>query len=405
MRFTQGYDSIIGDYIAPSRPMRVSLGFKIGSKEYYIPQMYGLSSYPIENTKTREIQLTCGDFIDYLADAYVTEDVIYQNKRSDEIIRDLLTAPNSPEAKLKYPDSYLSFDEGLNAISFVYIKKGKKLMNVIKEICEAEEAIFYQGQDGLIYFQTRDNLPLTSEHTFDGKEISITDDSTVPIINRCKVKATVREIQASQTVFTLAYPLEIPDGETTILWADTTDDNDEMGVPVSSFGTIAKTANTASDGGGSNISGSVTVTAETFVSRIKFSITNNSGSDGYLTALTIQGTPASIVQTIEEENENNASITDYGVREYVIDNDYVTSSTWADTISQSIVAKYGRVLGDRLGVKIESPCLPTLAVRDKITVSYGSGDVDYRIISIDNRLDQSSGMISVIRARLIKNET
>lgn len=406
MRFTLGYNSIIGDYIAPARPMRVSLGFKIGNKQYVIPQLYGLTAFPIENTKTREIQLSASDFIAYLADAYVESDTIYQNKRSDEIIKDLLTNPNSPEAKLQYPDSYLIFDEGLNTISFVYLKKGTRLIDVITQICEAEEAMFYQGQDGLLYFKTRDNFPVTSEYTFNGTEISVEDDTNTPILNRCKVKSIIREVQAEQTVFTLEYPFLISGGGTkTTLWVDTIDNYEEIGVPVSSFGSIAFTANTESDGSGTNITGDVIVDESTFVSRILFEITNNNASDGYLTSLTIQGTPASIVQTIDTEKENEASIKDFGIREYSIENDFITGSAWANTIAQSIVQKYGRILGDRIGVKIETPSLPTLSIRDKITVEYDSENIDYRITSITSKYSSSGGMISTIRARLIKNET
>ena len=148
LRFTPDYNSTIGTALRPNRPMKIFIGFEVEGQVKTIPIIEGLTSQPKEDKLKRRISFTVYDFMQSLNNK-PQETTIYTNKRSDEIIQDILSRAGIGS------NSYV-LDMGLNTIGFAWFEKGQTAGQRIKKICEAEEAIFYQDENGILRFENRD---------------------------------------------------------------------------------------------------------------------------------------------------------------------------------------------------------------------------------------------------------
>jgi len=358
-RFTPEFNSTIGTAILPNRPAKMAIGFNVQGVNKSVIVFKGLSNTIRENKSNRTVRFSGFDYVSYLNELDM-DSSIYTDQRSDQIIEQLLI-----EAGLG--SSQYQLDEGLNTIGFAWFKSGQKAGDRIRQICEAEEANFYQDENGVIRFENRRKYNLAPYNAVvwtinDDDMTSWEQDFNVKIINKCTVVGTPREagdeaeIWKDGIVEGVAFKGELE------VWA-------KFDTPVISINDlVADTdykANTASDGTGTDITSSVSIAVDGFTETAKLTITNNASQKAYITFLRLVGTPAVETSQVAQEYSDDVSISKYEEKVLMIENDFIDDDTFAYYLARTIVRKYKDPL-KRIKIRVRG--IPRLQLKDKVNV-------------------------------------
>ena len=145
--FSPSRGSTIQNFILPYRPVKLFGGF--GAEA--IPQFVGLTEkMPTIDEKGKTAAFHCIDFMYSLFNRPLDSAVMYQNKRTDEILASLLVAFGIT------PTQY-SFDTGFNIVTFAFFDKGQKFGDVVKELMEAEMGRFFMDEQCIKRLKNRQN--------------------------------------------------------------------------------------------------------------------------------------------------------------------------------------------------------------------------------------------------------
>lgn len=375
-RYTPNYHPVIGSYILPNRPMKVYLGFD-GD---LIPAIYGISENPQTDVVKRRTKISFYDYLEFI-DGYELETTKFVDKRTDEILSDLLLA-------MGFVAEQFVLDTGLNTIGFAYYERGTKAGNAIRELVQAEEGFFYQDELGLLRFDNRrkyieapytvTQAIITASQILDWQELSNEN-----IINRVEVEAYPREVQDITEIWRSGGAVEVPAGATDFtIWANFTDPADSIEDLIEDTDYIA---NSASDGSGTDLTSNITITQTKFVTSCKLEIANI-GATAYLTFLRLRGNSAIVVDEIVEIYEDTASQEIYGTNKLVVKNDKITSESFAYYLARALVEKYKSGLRK---IRIKIPAMPHLQIRDKLSVQDFDTEeyIDMRIMRIQTVLE------------------
>lgn len=397
-RFTYGYDETIGNYILPQRVVKLGIGFQNTS----LPVFKGVTKEMKENRARRELYMHCLDYLDTFA-GYTMNSTMFENMRSDEIIEQILI-------EVGFNPNQYQLDEGLNPIEFAWFDAGTKASEAIKEICEAEEAVFYQDEGGILRFENRER---SSWDPYLGVQVSLTMDDIIEmeydygkIVNKCSVYAKPRVVQAEQIVWTSDSVVEIPANSEVTVWAEYKYVPTDELVPCYSIVTPVEgtdfISNTLSSGLGDDMADDVSmIEFEGFAQSAKMVLRNTNASwSAYLTTFQLRGTPAIIVNTIQEIFEDAKSIELYGEQSVEIDNDYIDDPDYAHQMARRIVDKYSNPL-KRLIIKIKG--LPQLQLRDTVAITDSdTGETkSYRLMGIKGVLNANEGFTQELTLREI----
>ncbi len=415
-RFTPDWNSTIGTSILPKRPIILSLGYEVNNTTRLVPQFKGLlESRPRQDYITYQTELEAFDYISYL-DQYPLESAMYVDYRGDQLILAILQQAG-------FNDTQYDLDESLNTVSFAWFQKGDIAGNIIRKICEAEEAHFFQDENGKLIFQNRRtyiSAPFTDiQHTVDSSDIIDWQDmSNNLIINRCEVRANPREVQDTTEIYRLAIFQPVAAGETYTFWAQFAD-------PVYAFSTPVATtdylANTLSDGTGSNLTSDFAIVVTNFATTSMIEVTNNSASNGYLTYFRMLGQAAIMRPTegIRQIYEDDDAVNKYGeTKNYVIVNDFIDSEPFAYYLSRAVVRKYK---DNVRRIKITVTGIPQLQLKDKVSVqdintgaytswrimeisSQISGPSFLQVLSLREILDTESDGPAIVGTSLVDGE-
>lgn len=369
-RFTPNHNATIGTAIEARRPFKMSVGFSVGGVERMSQIIVGLtSSRPKQGRTARTTEVEVFDYITFINNAQL-QSAIYLNQRSDQIIEDILVT-------LGFGSTQYSLDQGINTPAFAWFDKDKSAGRRIRDLCEAEEANFYQDENGVLRFENRNHVASfphqTIQRTIDpGDILSDEDDESTRIINRAVVIAKPRKVDTSvSTLWTHSVVESIAPGQTITVWAAFYDS--EAGsnkLPVSEITTPASTTdytgNTLANGTGTDRTASLALVVTNFVESAKIEITNNHGTDTvYVTLLQLRGKAARVSQAIQAVTEDASSINKYEAQEYPLQNDLIQSPTIAKTIANNLVAKYAWPMRRR---RIRIPGIPHLQLKDLVYV-------------------------------------
>ena len=192
----------------PRRPIILNAGFDFDGINNQIPQFVGVTTKtPKYSRRSAIVELEANDFIGYLQNKYLDQTAMYTSQRSDQIIETLLT-------DLGFATAQYELDPGINIIPFAMFEKGKRFSDVINEISQAENAHFWQDEDGVLRFENRqhwDSWPYTEVQRV--LPTSMVIDSEIVgedhIINVVEVESKVREKQPAQALWQLSGTLEI----------------------------------------------------------------------------------------------------------------------------------------------------------------------------------------------------
>lgn len=368
-RFTPNKNATIGTAIEARRPFKMSLGFIADSAARMAQIIVGLTaSRPKQSRSDRSTEVDIFDYITFIENAEL-QAAVYENMRSDEIIESILT-------DLGFGSVQYNLDTGLNTIPFAWFDKDKSAGRRIREICEAEEAHFYQDENGVLRFENRNHYSQyphqTVQRIIDSEDIiSDEDDESTRIINRAIVTAKPRAVDSvAADVWTHGTVEAIPGNSSITIWAAFYDDQSgNTPLPIKEITTPASTtdytANAASDGSGADRTANLSVAVTNFVESAKIELTNSHASTIYVTLLKLRGKAARVTQAIQAIVEDDDSKNKYEPQEYPLNNDLIQSGTVAQTIATNLVSRYKDPMRRR---KIRIPGIPHLQLKDLVEV-------------------------------------
>ena len=383
MRFTPDYNGTIGTALKPNRPLKMMIGFEVRGETKTIPIIEGLTTQPKEDKIRRTVTISAYDFMKSLNEK-PQETTIYTDQRSDQIIQDILSRAGVGS------NSY-ALDEGLNTVGFAWFEKGQTAGDRIRKLCEAEEAIFFQDENGILRFENRDkfsqspyNNYVWTIHPEDILEWRQELNST--IINRVIVSGSPRSVKGEVEIWRDGVEEEIEGSSEITLWAEFDDPASSITEPVQD--TDFK-AYTATEGGGVDISSDITIVTTFFTKTAKMVITNANVAKAYVNLLKIRGTPATIDYEIKEVYEDNDSIDQFNEHQKEIKNIYIDKRSFAKNMAQNIVKRSKDPIGV-LRLKIRG--IPQLQLRDMIRVKDKDLETytNYRLIGIQGVLEPGS---------------
>lgn len=381
-RFTPHYmggESELFTAILPRRPIIINAGFNFAGIDQTIPQFSGLlSKQPRVKDREAEVDLQATDYLEFFNNRYTDMEIMFTGQRTDQVLETLFQSAGMSTAQYE-------LDQGLNTISFGLFDKGSQFGNIINEMVQAENGNLYQDEAGKIHFENRqhwdndDNISLRTLLTSEVIDSETPSDEN--IINVVEIKSEVREKQINQVIYTLGSAIPLPSMANTEFFVDFEDPILQMDTP--SIGE----AWTNEDGTGTDITASVTVTGvDLFAKVAKITLTNSSALSGFLTALTLTGRPARVVNELYYRNQNNSSVSAYEERALVIDNKYIQNESWAESLSLMIMQNYSTPENLQ---KITIKAIPELQLGDLISWR----GIHWRVFNIKTSLSASSGFI------------
>lgn len=393
LRFTPDYNATIGTALRPNRPLKLFVGFEVFGQDKLIPIIEGLTLQPKENKVARTVQLGAFDYLKWLNEK-PQETTIYVDQRSDQIIEDILS-------RAGIGSSNYSLDVGLNTIGFAWFEKGQTAGERIKQICEAEEAIFYQDEEGVLRFENRNKYseaPYNSViwHIEPDDILQWEQDYSSPIINRVIVAASPRSVKDETEVWRDGVEEEIPAGTSIDIWASFEDPVTTLVTPVEF---TDYTAFSGQQGAGSDVTNDVVVTIDQFTTAAKITLQNTTGATAYVNLLRLRGTPATVDYKIKEVYQDDTSINDFNEQQKTIDNPFIDNRTFAAEMAENIVTRHKSA---NAVLRLTVRGIPQIQLRDQVTVEdpdLGTSK-NYRVISIQGVFD-SGGFIQKLRLREI----
>ncbi len=399
LRFTPNFDSTIGTALKPNRPLKIFIGFEVEGQEKTIQIIEGLSLQPQEDKINRTVKLSAYDFTKFL-DGKPQETAIYIDKRSDEIIADILS-------RAGLGSSNYMLDRGLNTVSFAWFEKGQTAGERIKRICEAEEAIFYQDEEGIFRFENRNKY---SQAPYNAAVWTIEPDDIIEwiqqgssqIINRAIVAGKPRSLKGEVEIWRDGVEEEVLQSSSKEIWAEFEDPVSSITAPES---LIDYAVFDHADGAGSDMTSDVTVTVESFTKSAKITLTNNSATKfAHFYYLKLRGTPATVDYEISEVYQDDNSIDVYNEHQEQVDNEFIDRAGFAGEMARHIVQRNKDPLGV-LQLKIRG--VPQLQLRDQIRVKDLDLDTytNYRLIGIQGVLEPGSFVQTLTLREITSNES
>jgi hypothetical protein len=336
-RYTPHYmggDSAISTAILPRRPFIINAGFEYAGVNLYEPQFVGeLSRNPMISASNKIADIQGEDFIAYLKNKRVDDTQMFTGEYSSSLVERVL------RDHVGLNTAQYDIEQGINNIPFSMLESGTTFYDYINEIAQAEMAQFFQDENGILRYWNRQHWD--TEPYSDPSHTLLTSDvieAASPdydhIINSVFVKANPLQKQ-STTIFTLVSSIELEAGRNEIFI--------DFENPVLAANTPSFTANTSSDGSGSNVTGSVSIiSTDLFAKAAKYIIDNNSGTSAYLTTFTVAGRWAVPIYEggIFRTARDDSSVTAYDEQLVEVNNNYIQDETWANSFSQLILNQY-----------------------------------------------------------------
>ena len=254
-----------------------------------------------------------------------------------------------------WPAAARSLDVGRTTITRYWADRQYPL-NAMQQVEAAEAGFLWETNDGKIGFKERRarlaGAALTSQATFsdaaaaarpynDIREIDPLDS----IFNVFEAEVQLYTVGALATLWTLAEtgadsPLIQRNGGSLTFWARFPNPAsvpeawavDAWTTPVV---TTDYTANSASDGTGTNLTSDIAITVSKFANAMKIVVTNNHATtNAYLTLLQARGTPVNASNPVMVQASNAASQTSYGERLWPARSRFIPDTeeaqNWAD---------------------------------------------------------------------------
>jgi len=383
LRFTPDYNATIGTALRPNRPIKMFVGFDVQDQTKTIPIIEGLTRQPKEDKANRTVTITVYDFLKSLNEQPL-ESAIYTEQRSDQIIADVLSDAGIGASKYE-------LDQGLNTVGFAWFEKGQTAGERIRLLCEAEEAIFFQDELGMLRFENRDKYSASPYDavvwTIEPSDIlGWKQDFSSQIINRVIIKGKPRSVKGETEIWRDGIEEEIPATGSLTIWAEFEDPVSDITQPASA---TDYEAHAAPNGAGADITADISIVMTEFTKAAKLVITNANAGIAYMNLLKLRGTPATIDYEIKEVFQDDTSIVDYSEQQKEIENPFIDKTAFAKNMAQNITRRHKNPTSV-IRVKIRG--VPQLQLRDRIKVRDQDLNTytEYRLIGIQGVFEAGS---------------
>lgn len=388
--FTHGGSSDVAEYILPSRPVRVFLGFKGGG---VVPVFVGLTQDLPDYSGINDSRMTwtAMDFLSLLTGQSLESSVMLQNKRTDEVLDYLFR-------QLGLDASMYSLEPGQNDIPFFYAESGANVGDILRKLVQAEDGKLWLSETGVIKFEPRSSeLGEDSVMDIDASNIIEYSPSRASgIVNRIIINSEVRRVQDTQ---------EIADIDNANGY-DQSSDDDSWRVPAN--GTLEKWVNfddpiwsgnvnpalngattdsyfTALRTSGATVSANVAIVGTLFGKSAKLIISNANNFAVSVNKLVLFGQPAKVIEEINYDSLDNDSIEKFGTHELKIeDNNYFGSRDDADAFARHILSTRSTYTPT---IKVVIKGNPALQLGDVVTLRYKAGG-KYQVVKKKESLSQ-----------------
>ena len=352
--------------------------------------------------RRRSVTCVAHDWLDEALNSYVRDTEVQLNKRSDQIVATLVqnSSRRQPTAT-DYKQGQSTFAYALDNVR----DEKTSLMRALADVAYSEIGYLYMKGDnlqgGTLCFEDRHHRPKAvplATFNDDMFELDVLR-SRSDILNHVNTVVHPRQVDAAAT--TVLYQLtttetvpEIPAGGTlpmTVFFKDATGRFVRVGAtdvvtPVPGTDYIA---NTQADGGGSVITGDLSLSFSASSNTGTISLTNNGSQTAYLTTLQVRGKAIADRFELSVFKHNEASEEAYGEHDITYDVAYEGSPIYALGVCDWFLSLYGdpRMVISAIRLKSNKSAammLQSLAREpgDKITITEsmtGISGVDYVI--------------------------
>lgn len=373
--FNTGSGSPADGYMLPGRPMRLFAGFS----NVTIPVFVGFNDKaPKTNKDAKTVSFHLIDFLSSVLATTPDQTLILQNKRTDEILEELLTYAGLGSGQ------YV-LDPGFNTIGFFYCPPGQTLGQIINELMVAEGGSFFMDEGGVIRFKNRQNFETTPVWNFSDEwdVINSVDRDDDDVVNVVRIESTRLVVQTSKSLYTNDEGILIQAGNSYELWASFSDPVSSVTPPTYLGVTSGFSANTAQDGSGTASSDITLTSDDVFAKAYRMTFTNSGLVDLYLREVEVYGTPATAAEPIIVEERDQASIDNYGEKRLDIVNPYFQNTTDAQSKALILLNDFSTF---GIANEIEVVGTPQLQLGDPVQVTIEGESETYRIVKIIQKL-------------------
>ena len=197
-RYLPASGTALGPYIDSGRPLVIQAGF--GGET--IPMFTGYTDSPVNDIGGRTITMHAYDAVDYL-NSYNSKATVPQlNQRKDQIIATLLQ-----EAGFG-PNQYI-LERSLDSPLPYFDPFGKMIGDIIKNFCEAEGAIFFADETGIMHYWNRQHFSdnATPVATLTYSNMQTLQQQNSPVINYVNASSNpLTLISGTSQIYSLSQP-------------------------------------------------------------------------------------------------------------------------------------------------------------------------------------------------------
>ncbi len=347
-RYTPEGGSDIDDFILPRRPIRAYLGFGKDAPEYVQVFTGQIVDFPEIDERENTVRIHCRDFFDTLWNFPIQNTVMYTDMRTDEIIEELLQLAGLTAGQY-------DLQVGSTTIPFAYFKKGQKLGESIRKLAEAELGRFYLDETGIYRYENRYHWALSTSVVaiLQEEQVIAADKPNIDgLVNVVEITAHPRQVMDNQLIWQTTNPKEILAGETLEFFANFEDpvtgvdtpNNEDSTVTLPIDATSYFMANGLSNYEGGDLGSDISLDDfDIFAESAKLVFTNNGASTAYLKVV-LWGTPAKQIAGPDgifvrvADDAAGESIEKYGEQPVKIDNDFIQSANFAQSLGQILIA-------------------------------------------------------------------
>lgn len=372
-RYLPGFDPVIGNYILRERPVKLSLGFN----GEFITLFTGYSDRPDSNYINRRTTLKCYDAMTYLSTVKSQLDVFVDTSVKD-IIEDLLVEQGFTSGQYEIEES-LQIPIGYLPV------KDRIVTDIFQEICEAEGALMFADERGVIHFWNRLHLDRNQASVWDFTYSNVEDlqwDST-NIINDVIVTAKPLKPVAFNKIYELGEATDdtlIPPNGSKDIFVEFKDDlgtfpaidvEDPVYIELNTGGSTYST-NYSKENDAATGTEHITLTSTyNFGNKYRMTFSNDSDQPIYITGIQLFGQAARVTQLNTTPQIDQASIDEFGLnpddgsKELEIKNDLVQDVASANTLGFMLIRQFGDPMA-----RMELPNFPVpqMQIGDWVTV-------------------------------------
>ncbi len=381
-RYLPGYDGTIGNYILRDRPIKLSVGF--GNE--FIKMFVGYTGRPKNTYVGRTTTIQCFDAMVYLS-TQKSDLPAFVNTTVKDIIEDLLVEQG-------FATDQFDIEESTQLPIGYLMPKDRIVTDIFQEICEAEGAIMFVDEQGIIRFWNRLHFAKnqTSLWDFDYSNLSDIGWDSTNIINDVQTVAKPLKPAAFNKLYELSAGTDetrIPPGGSKDIFVEFKDDLGPfpaitVDTPVyinSNVGSSIYATNYNADGSGDPGNSYITFTSHyNFGNKYRLTFANSGAQPIYINRIQLFGQPAKVTQLNTTPQIDQTSIDLYGLnpddggKEIEIKNDLIQDVSSANSLGYMLLQHFADPMA-----RMELPNFPVpqLQIGDAVTVAVEDTADDY----------------------------